>query len=165
MRNEKILVILVKPHLGLFLDGMNLFHARLAFNNFNLPAAGRPLTTLTITLHPPQKIRITLPHPLLPIFFSPLTFRPKPLEFNFFSNRSFQKLVTTCFVHKKCQKTFFFTTSNEYFCYSIAGLHARLFNHVQNAAEASCEVLLQPQKHGAPTRFGGRVWRIYQLHS
>lgn len=43
--------------------------------------------------------------------------------------------------------------------------HARLFNHVQNAAEATCEVLLQPQKHGAPTRFGGRVWRIHQLHS
>ena len=98
-------------------------------------------------------------------FFSPLTFRSKPLEFNFFSNRSFQKLVTTCFVHQKCQKTFFFTTPYEYFCYSIAGLHARLFNYVQNPAEASGEVFLQPQKHGAPTRFGGRVWRIHQLHS
>ena len=76
MRNEKILVILVKPHLGLFLDGMNLFHARLAFNNFNLPAAGRPLTTLTITLHPPQKIRITLPHPPVTYFFSTIQFLP-----------------------------------------------------------------------------------------
>ncbi len=44
----------------------------------------------------------------------------------------------------------FVTRSQDYY--------ARLFNYVQNAAEASREVLLQPQKHGAPTRFGRGVW-------
>ena len=32
--------------------------------------------------------------------------------------------------------------------------HVRLVNHIQNTAEATCKVLLQPQKYGAPAWIG-----------